>query len=207
MKTLNLILILLIPFLAYSQSPINDTSFVRQIDSIYYLVYKVDYSDGSYSERQTYIGTVDQFYLQSEQKFESTAMNFANIVTGYNDISKQITVAIRENSGILAITGKSPIDTIGQRTLTFLNENQWDIWVNSQFIPITFFVNNNGVLRYQLEGATAKNFLGFGKWAIRLIGFPDAGSSMDLFYNEGRKRYESQDGKTWIRMKGANRNN
>ena len=203
----NLILILLIPVFALAQSPVNDTSFVRQVDSIFYLVYKVDYSDGGYNERQTYIGTVDQFYLQAEQKFESTAMNYANIVTGYNNISKEITGAIRENAGILALTGKSPIDTIGLRAMEFLNTNQWDIWVNGQFIPITFFINANGVLRYQLEGATARNMFGFGKWGIRLISFPDPGSSLDLFFNEGRKRYESQDGKTWIRMKGANRQN
>jgi hypothetical protein len=55
-------------------------------------------------------------------------------------------------------------------------------------------------LRYLVEGSTAKIVYVFSKFAIRLISYPVLGQFLDLYWEEGKSRYISQDGKVILRQ-------
>jgi hypothetical protein len=184
-----------------AQSPIFDTAYVISKNSKFYLLNRIEYDDDSYYEKVTIIGDTAQFYISALQKFESTANSYANFVNGSYFYSKEITGAIKENIGITQITGKSPIDSLGLRTFEHLSDStfKWVINTGTGAIPITWNKTANGSLRYTLEGSTAKVLFGFGKSLIRLNNFPLTGNFLDLFWDEGRKLYVSQDGKSIVR--------
>jgi len=190
-----------------AQSPIFDTAYVISQNSKFYLLNRIEYDDDSYYEKVTIIGDTAQFYLSALQKFESTANSYANFVNGSYFYSKEITGAIRENIGITQITGKSPIDSLGLRTFEHLDDEnfRWVINTGSGAIPITWNKAANGSLRYTVQGTTARILYGFGKSLIRLNGFPTTGNFLDLYWDEGRKLYVSQDGKSIVRRLVLNR--
>ena len=180
-----------------AQNQVFDTAYVLPLNGKFYLVNRIEYDDDSYYEKMTMIGDTAQFYLSALQKFESTANSFANFVNGSYFYGKETTGAIRENAAIETITGKSPIDTLGVRTFEFLSDNKFKWVINNS--PITFNITANKVLRYTVEGTAARTMYGFGKSVIRLTSYPTTGSFLDLYWDEGRKLYVSQDGKIIIR--------
>lgn len=193
--------ILLIPCLAFAQSPVDDTTYVIKIDTLFYLVSKTEYSDGGYVEQMRRIGDASQFFQSALQRFESDAMNMANLVTGYVGNGKQITMAIRENTGIASATGKSPLDTLAQRARPNLVDAgaMWTLVTPTGNAAVTFSATANGALRYSVDGATARSVTAFGRYIIRLSAYPAAGQFLDLYWDEGRNRYVSQDGKFVLR--------
>jgi hypothetical protein len=190
-----------------AQSPVFDTAYVISKNSKFYLLNRIEYDDDSYYEKVTMIGDTAQFYLSALQKFESTANSYANFVNGSYFYSKEITGAIKENIGITQITGKNPIDSLGLRTFEHLSDStfRWVINTGTGAIPITFNKAANASLRYTVQGTTARVLYGFGKSLIRLNGFPTTGNFLDLYWDEGRKLYVSQDGKSIIRRLALNR--
>jgi len=180
-----------------AQNQVFDTAYVLPLNGKFYLVNRIEYDDDSYYEKMTMIGDTAQFYLSALQKFESTANSFANFVNGSYFYGKETTAAIRENASIEAITGKSPIDTLGVRTFEFLSDDKFKWVINNS--PITFNITANKVLRYTVEGTAARTMYGFGKSVIRLTSYPTTGSFLDLYWDEGRKLYVSQDGKIILR--------
>ena len=186
-----------------AQSPVFDTAYVISQNSKFYLLNRIEYDDDSYYEKVTIIGDTAKFYLSALQKFESTANSFANFVNGSYFYGKETTGAIRENAGIIAITGKSPIDTLGVQTFEFISDNKFRWVINNT--PINFNITANKVLRYAIEGTAARTMFGFGKNMIRLTSYPTTGSFLDLYWDEGRKLYVSQDGKINLRRISATR--
>lgn len=180
-----------------AQNQVFDTAYVLPLNGKFYLVNRIEYDDYSYYEKMSMIGDTAQFYLSALQKFESTANSFANFVNGSYFYGKETTGAIRENVGIEAITGKSPIDTLGVRTFEFLSDDKFKWVINN--VPITFTITANKVLRYTVEATAARTMYGFGKSVIRLTSYPTTGSFLDLYWDEGRKLYVSQDGKINLR--------
>lgn len=180
-----------------AQNQVFDTAYVLPLNGKFYLVNRIEYDDDSYYEKMTMIGDTAQFYLSALQKFESTANSFANFVNGSYFYGKETTAAIRENASIETITGKSPIDTLGVRTYEFLSNDKFKWVINN--IPIAFTITANKVLRYTVEGTAARTMYGFGKSVIRLTSYPTTGSFLDLYWDEGRKLYVSQDGKIILR--------
>ena len=186
-----------------AQNQVFDTAYVLPLNGKFYLLNRIEYDDDSYYEKVTIIGDTAQFYISALQKFESTANSFANFVNGSYFYGKETTGAIRENAGIIAITGKSPIDTLGFQTFEFISDNKFRWVINNT--PITFAITANKVLRYTVEGMAARTMFGFGKNMIRLTSYPTTGSFLDLYWDEGRKLYVSQDGKTNLRRISATR--
>jgi hypothetical protein len=186
-----------------AQNQVFDTAYVLPLNGKFYLLNRIEYDDDSYYEKVTIIGDTAQFYLSALQKFESTANSFANFVNGSYFYGKETTGAIRENAGIIVITGKSPIDTLGVQTFEFISDNKFRWVINNT--PITFAITANKVLRYTVEGMAARTMFGFGKNMIRLTSYPTTGSFLDLYWDEGRKLYVSQDGKTNLRRISATR--
>jgi hypothetical protein len=189
--------------LTMAQNQVFDTAYVISQNSKFYLLNRIEYDDDSYYEKVTIIGDTAQFYLSALQKFESTANSFANFVNGSYFYGKETTGAIRENAGIITITGKSPIDTLGLQTFEFISDNKFRWVINNT--PINFNITANKVLRYTVEGMAARTMFGFGKNMIRLTSYPTTGSFLDLYWDEGRKLYVSQDGKTNLRRISATR--
>jgi hypothetical protein len=186
-----------------AQNQVFDTAYVLPLNGKFYLLNRIEYDDDSYYEKVTIIGDTSQFYISALQKFESTANSFANFVNGSYFYSKEITGAIRENNGITQITGKSPIDTLGVQTFEFISDNKFRWVINNT--PITFAITANKVLRYTVEGMAARTMFGFGKNMIRLTSYPTTGNFLDLYWDEGRKLYVSQDGKSIVRRLVLNR--
>jgi hypothetical protein len=181
----------------------NDSTWIV-LDTVFFLTYKMDFSDGSYNTRSSYIGNKDALYIQGLQKMESKAAEIANKVVSATAIQREITYAIQENTGVIAISGQSPLDTLTIKTAMVLTNNDfiYEIVSGSDVKNISFALNSQGKLRYVIDGQTAKAVWGFDKWIIRLVNYN--GSPLDLFWDENRKRYVSQDGKTILRRINPN---
>jgi len=133
--------------------------------------------------------------------FENNANNFADKVVAYYDFGRKTTAAIRENNNILQLTGKNALDTILKNHEAFYTNNKWQISALGTTAAVDFNYNKNtSDLRYIVEGSTAKNAIVFSKFAIRLISYPVLGQFLDLYWEEAKNRYISQDGKVWIRQ-------
>lgn len=183
-----------------AQSIIFDTSYVKIIDNAYYLIYRADYTDGGYYEKASIIGDTSQLYNGAMTSFENNANNFADKVIAYYDFGRKTTAAIRENNNIQELTGKNPLDTILKNNEEFFTGNRWQITSLGTTAAVDFNYNKNtSAFRYIVEGSTAKNAIVFSKFAIRLISYPVLGQFLDLYWEEGKSRYISQDGKVWIR--------
>ena len=189
-----------------AQSITFDTSYVKIIDNSYYLIYRADYADGGYYEKASIIGDTSQLYNDAITSFENNANNFADKVVAYYDFGKKTTAAIRENNNILQLTGKNPLDTILKNNEAFYTDNKWQISALGTTAAVNFNYNKNtSDLRYIVEGSTSKNAIVFSKFAIRLISYPVLGQFLDLYWEEAKNRYISQDGKVWIRQLKLNR--
>lgn len=189
-----------------AQSIIFDTSYVKIIDNSYYLIYRADYADGGYYEKASMIGDTSQLYYGALSSFENNANNFADKVVAYYDFGRKTTAAIRENNNILQLTGKNPLDTILKNNEAFYTDNKWQISALGTTAAVDFNYNKNtSDLRYIVEGSTSKNAIVFSKFSIRLISYPVLGQFLDLYWEEAKNRYISQDGKVWIRQLKPNR--
>jgi hypothetical protein len=183
-----------------------DTSYVKIIDNTYYLIYRADYTDGGYYEKASIIGDTSQLYNGAIASFESNANNFADKVIAYHDFGRKTTAGIRENNNILSLTGKNPLDTILKNNEAFYTENKWQINALGNSLSLDFNYNKNtSAFRYIIEGSTAKSAIVFSKFAIRLLSYPDLGQFIDLYWEEAKSRYISQDGKVWLRQLKLNR--
>lgn len=184
-----------------SQTITFDTSYVKIIDNAYYLIYRADYADGGYYEKASIIGDTSQLYYGALSSFENNANNFADKVIAYYDFGRKTTAAIRENNNILELTGKNPLDTILKNHEAFYTDNKWQITSLGTTAAVDFNYNKNtSAFRYIVEGSTAKNAIVFSKFAIRLISYPTLGQFVDLYWEEAKNRYISQDGKLILRQ-------
>jgi hypothetical protein len=184
-----------------SQTITFDTSYVKIIDNAYYLIYRADYADGGYYEKASIIGDTSQLYYGALSSFENNANNFADKVVAYYDFGRKITAVIRENNNLLTMTGKNPLDTILKNNAEFYTDNKWQITSLGTTAAVDFNYNKNtSAFRYIVEGSTAKNAIVFSKFAIRLISYPVLGQFLDLYWEEGKSRYISQDGKVILRQ-------
>ena len=183
-----------------------DTSYVKIIDNAYYLIYRADYADGGYYEKASIIGDTSQLYYGALSSFENNANNFADKVVAYYDFGRKITAVIRENNNLLTMTGKNPLDTILKNNAEFYTDNKWQITSLGITAAVDFNYNKNtSAFRYIVEGSTAKNAIVFSKFVIRLISYPVLGQFVDLYWEEAKNRYISQDGKVILRQLKANR--
>ena len=184
-----------------SQTITFDTSYVKIIDNAYYLIYRADYADGGYYEKASIIGDTSQLYYGALSSFENNANNFADKVVAYYDFGRKITAAIRENNNLLTMTGKNPLDTILKNNEEFFTGNKWQISALGTTAAVDFNYNKNtSAFRYIVEGSTAKNAIVFSKYAIRLLSYPVLGQFLDLYWEEAKNRYISQDGKVILRQ-------
>jgi len=133
--------------------------------------------------------------------FENNANNFADKVIAYYDFGRKTTAAIRENNNIQELTGKNPLDTILKNNEAFYTDNKWQITSLGTTLAVDFNYNKNtSAFRYIVEGSTPKNAIVFSKFAIRLISYPVLGQFVDLYWEEAKNRYISQDGKVILRQ-------
>jgi len=184
-----------------AQSITFDTSYVKIIDNAYYLIYRADYVDGGYYEKASIIGDTSQLYNGAMASFENNANNFADKVIAYYDFGRKTTAAIRENNNIQELTGKNPLDTILKNNAAFYTDNKWQITSLGTTLAVDFNYNKTTTtLRYLVEGSTAKIVYVFSKFAIRLISYPILGQFIDLYWEEAKNRYISQDGKVILRQ-------
>jgi hypothetical protein len=196
-----IILFLLFVSQLNAQSITFDTSYVKIIDNAYYLIYRADYVDGGYYEKASIIGDTSQLYNGAMASFENNANNFADKVIAYYDFGRKTTAAIRENNNIQELTGKNPLDTILKNNEAFYTDNKWQIISLGTTLAVDFNYNKNtSAFRYIVEGSTPKNAIVFSKFAIRLISYPVLGQFIDLYWEEAKNRYISQDGKVILRQ-------
>jgi hypothetical protein len=183
-----------------AQSITFDTSYVKIIDNAYYLVYRADYTEGGYYEKASIIGDTSQLYNGAMASFENNANNFADKVIAYYDFGRKTTAAIRENNNIQELTGKNPLDTILKNNEAFYTDNKWQIISLGTTEAVDFNYNKNtSAFRYIVEESAAKNAIVFSKFAIRFLSYPALGQFVDLYWEEAKNRYISQDGKVILR--------
>ena len=183
------------------QSIKEDTSYMINVGGVFYLVTNTEYSDGSYIEKSSRIGDTLQLFENTLNGLINRSSDYSKIVVNYYEFSRNISSAIRESAAIVATTGKSPLDTLAQQARPHLltPAAMWTLVTPTGNAAVTFSATANGALRYSVDGATARSVTAFGRYIIRLSAYPAAGQFLDLYWDEGRNRYVSQDGKFVLR--------
>lgn len=183
------------------QTSKEDTSYIVNVGGIFYLITNVEYEDGGYNERGIRLGDTVQFYQNTLNGFLQRADDYSKIVANTFELTRNISAAIRENIAIINATGKNPLDSLAQRARPHLVDAgaTWTLVTPTGNASIIFSATANGALRYSVDGATARSVTAFARYIIRLSAYPAQGQFLDLYWDEIKRRYISQDGKFVLR--------
>lgn len=170
---------------------VNETrQFILGTDGVtYFQVYTVDYDDETQTVDKTRIGPIGQLVSHFADKFEQNAQTLASNsqVAALN--KKRINEINGDNTEIQTITGFEPLKEVQARYLAELTTPGWTIDDGTGGLPLVFSENNQGVLKYSINGAATKNAIMYGA-AIRLINYTGT-TNVDFFAKPNGNRYFS----------------
>lgn len=188
-------LLILITAVSSAQVPASDTTYIRPVGNLFYLVQRSTYDNGSYTESQQIIGDTMALFNRFMSVTDQQAVSKCNDVRYTSGFAKQITTVFREADQVQAMTGMNPIDT--------MRAKQINLWVGTWNVrgdtsqTITISKTTAGGLRYKVNSGTFKSAQVISNWIIRLNGYPTSGTSTDFYLYEGVK-FIQQNGRRWI---------
>lgn len=188
--------ILFCPVFCFSQGSAavvtKDTTYQQAANGRFYEVRRVEWSTGAFTENRTLIGdtaTVFKFHLTS---FILEANRMANAAYEARAFDREIRAMIKKRDTVLAQTGQDVTDTITQMYSAPLLQSGWTISDDTSSLDITFSVNGQGQLRYEIAGHPVRNAFLFGR-AMRLINYRSTGASVDLYSAPGGNWFSIDD--------------
>ena len=201
-----LFLLAFLPLFAFGQTPLSDTTYVKQIGVNFYEVTRFVYdTDGNeYNERQKLIGDSITLYTVRKNKFEQRGKDLAIEVQATSTFGKEITAILRQSDRTEALTGINPLDSLQKENIEYYTGNTFQI-LGDSIEELAFTVTAAGNLRCKVNNGTNKNVTVIGREVVRINNYPTQGKSTDFFSN-GRAIFLTQDGKKRIRRTSANRN-
>jgi len=201
MKTL---LFLLFPFMAFSQRyALLDTAYTVNTGGVFFEVHDVTYSTGEQSTTKTLIGDTATYFNANFNRFQDEARWMSVTARAAFNMGKRLNDLKKENDKILSATGRDILDTIAARNAIQFTASGWTIRDTSNK-NISFSINANGQLRYQIQGQASRNAFLFGD-AITLNNYMGTGKDLHVFKTESGN-YRNREGTIIVRQPGGAQN-
>ena len=166
-------------------------SYVLGTDNTnYFEVVTVTYDDESQDITKRKVGPADQLAGDQADKIIS---DMRTLAASAQQVSKAKTVlneAGNTDTTITTLTTVSPLKNIQDRYQSELTANGWTIDEGAGFLPLVFTVNNSGVLKYSVNGASTKNAVMYGA-VIRLKNYPPGPTDTDFYLADNGNKYFS----------------
>lgn len=188
-------LLICITSISSAQVPASDTTYIRPVGNLFYLVQRTTYDNGSYTESQQIIGDTMALYNRFKSVAEQQALSKCNDVRYTSGFAKQITTLFREADQAQALTGMNPIDSLRAQHINFW-VGTWNVRGDTSQ-TITISKTTAGGLRYKVNSGTFKTAQVISNKIIRLNGYPASGTATDFYLYEGVK-FIQQNGRRWI---------
>lgn len=183
-----------LPIVGMSQTS-TDTTYIRPVGNLFYLVQRSTYDNGSYTESQQIIGDTMALFNRFMSVTDQQAVSKCNDVRYTSGFAKQITTVFREADQVQAMTNMNPIDTMRSKQINHW-VGTWNVRGDTSQ-TITISKTTAGGLRYKVNSGTFKAAQVISNWIIRLNGYPTSGTSTDFYFYEGVK-FIQQNGRRWI---------
>lgn len=135
------------------------------------------------------------------QKFISEGGQMSALARDAARFDRNITAMNRQNTDVLAFIGRDVLDTITARFAGPLLQSGWTIKDTAATLDVSFSVNGQGQLRYQIQGFPTRNALLIGSSVLRLNNYQTTGQSLDFFLAQGGNWFTLEN-KTKLRLPG-----
>lgn len=159
---------ILLPFFSAGQT-ISDTTYQVAQGGKFYEVREVVFADGSGSNVRTLIGDTLTIFNNSYSAFVAEGNRMANDARAASQFDAITTRMIQQAGAVFAITGRDLLDTLSDRYAKPLLIQGWELRDTAD-TDISFNINANGQLRYQLAGYPARNAVIIAN-TMRLLNF------------------------------------
>lgn len=193
-----------LPFAAFAQSryTVLDTAYTMQ-DSLFYEVHEVKYSTGEAMLTKTLIGDSTAVFNAYFIRVQDEAGRMSRLAQKVFSFGNDLKSLKKENDVVLSVTGRDALDTITARYAAQFTTDGWKI-KDAAAVDVSFSVNANGQLRYQISGQAARNADLYGD-ALTLNNYLGSGSDLFLFKTESGN-YRNRDGTILLRSPGGAQN-
>lgn len=163
-----------------------DSSFVSNRLGVFLVTRVISYSNGEGSTTTTVLGDTSQVLSRYVEGIVDKTKSMAADVETTTDYSRQIQEIIRQDPGIKALIGKSPLSAILSPVDSAFIDSTYRVRIGTETKSIKFLLAANGTFRYRVDTFPARNAFYLGG-AMRLQNFQSTGTNVDLFqFKNGR---------------------
>jgi len=195
MKNIFSVLIFL-PLLSFGQREVaNDTTFIQAVSGKYYHINFTTYVDGGPSQTiPELLGDTAALVSYYANKAVAVAVQVSQ-ASVFAMRTKSVAKILRQwDAAVLSLTGKSPLKSVQASIEAAFLSGSWTLQ-NGSTLPVAITKNAAGVLRYTVQGSTAKTIEFLGADWIVLKNHPDSPTDMNMFRVRGN---------VWRTVDGAN---
>lgn len=201
---IRILILLLFPLAVFSQRyTVLDTAYTVNDGGQFFQIRNVLYSTGETEDTKTLIGDTSAYFNRQYVFFQDEAARMARTAQAVFGFGKRLTDLKKENTKILLATGKDILDTITVRNAALFTDARWIVRDTSP-VNITFSINANGQLRYEITGQATRNADLFGE-ALILNNYLNTGKDLFLFMSESQN-YRNREGTIILRRPGGAQN-
>jgi hypothetical protein len=188
MKNLFIIAALLLSFSAFAQrTTLTDTTYIQAAGGQYFHVQATTYADGGPGQTLvTLIGdtvAVMDYYIG---KAISEAGGISAAALAVMRLKASAKLLRQWDAAVLALTGQSPLRRLQLPLEPDFLSGSWTL-DNGTTLPVTITKNASGVLRYTVQGSSAKTIEVLGPDWIVLKNYPASPTDTHLFRASGNR--------------------
>lgn len=176
----------------------QDTTYQTNANGNFYSVREVKYNTGEGSIVTSLLGDTSTVFEGYYGELNQKGVALANQAREVARFDKEITTMIQQANALFASIGRDVLDTLAKRHAAPLLTAGWIIQ-GTAAADISFSINANGQLRYQVTGFQARNAFIFAN-TMRLNNYLN-GEHLNLYKNTGGNWF-SADNKIKLKFPG-----
>lgn len=192
----------MMPLFAFSQGTVTtkDTTWQVAANGAFYEVRLTEYSNGESNLNRRLIGDTASVFRGYLSEFEAAGNRMANVAHEARGNDKEIREILQRRDSILAKFGRDITDTLAAKYAGPLLAPGWVVYEDTTALDVTFSINNQGQLRYQITGYPVRNAFVIAR-TLRLQNYKATGRSLDIYAAPGGN-WGSVDDRVRMRLPG-----
>ncbi len=175
--------LLFCPVVLPAQVVTKDTTWQESGAGGFFEVRRVEWSNGEVSQNRRLVGDTATVFKNYLSAYIREGERMATAAADARNFDKNMRTMLQRRDTILAAIGLDITDTLAKMYAVALLENGWQIG-DSLFTDVTFNINAQGQLRYQIFGGQARNAYVVSK-SLRLMNYGITGKPLDLYKMPG----------------------
>jgi hypothetical protein len=173
------------PLLSFGQSIVTKDSTWQAGESGKFFAFRLtEYANGESVQTKTLIGDTATVFNNALKSSLNEGYRMATVAYEARDFDKTIKGVLAQSDSVLQMTGMNVSDTMTAMFAPALVAQGWVLQESGLTRDITFTVNSNGSLRYQIAGFAQRGATIIAN-TMRLNNFKDSGQSLDVFRAPG----------------------